>query len=185
MYDYIGTRVGELWQEWGWLGLTPDKIANAGTPAKDLAILKKAAKILAKAGHDIWVNRVKKVREWETETGIAPRKTEVAGHKWAKPEGPKRKKGRPRKPEEELGPEYLKLRNREDRIKELVSERMAPSMAKVKAVREGKERTKQKANEAAAKGMGPLRAVRVSKQEAAQQFKQQVTYKAKTTRVKQ
>ena len=184
MYDYIGTRIGEWRQEWGWLGLTPDRIANAGTPVKDIAILKKASKILARAGHDIWVNRVKKVREWESETGIAPRKTEVTGHKWAKPEGPKKKRDRPRKPEEELGPEYLKLRNRADRIRELISEGMTPPRAKVRAVREGKEETKQKANELAAKGMDPIQTARVSKQEAARQFKQQVTYRAKTTKVK-
>ena len=184
MHDYIGTHVRNWKQKWSWLGLTPKSIANTNTTAKDSAILKKAAKLLAQAGHDMWVNRVKKVREWEEEVGIAPRKAEVTGHKWNKPEGPKRKRGRPRKLEEELDPKYLKIRRRSDKTKELVGGGMREVEAKAQALREGKEEEKKDAHKAAAKGMQPLPTARVDKQERQSQFKVTVAYKAKATRVK-
>ena len=171
MYDYIGTHVGDWKQKWSWLGLIPKCIANTNTPATDSAIFKKVAKMLAQAGHNMWVNRAKKVREWEEEVGIAPRKAEVTGHKWNKPEGPKRKQGRPRKLEEELDPKYLKIRRRGDKIKELVGGGMSEVEAKAQAKREGREEEKKDAHIAAAKGMKPLPTVRVDKQEMQSQFK--------------
>ncbi len=89
MLDYIGTQ-GVDWDPlWGWLGLVPKECMKA--TRKDQANLKKAAQILLKAGHDMWVNRVNKVLEWvrslQEEAGIKEKKKEVKGQGWDKPQG--------------------------------------------------------------------------------------------------
>ena len=96
---------------------------------------------------------MKKVREWEEEVGVAPRKAEVTGHKWTKPAGPKRKRGRSRKLEEEVDPKYLLIRKKGDRIKELMAEGVPSGEAKAKTTREGRVEAKEEERRTAAQGM--------------------------------
>ena len=122
IYDYINTTVTDWRKHWGWLGLVPKEILKGKVSYRDQGKIKEAAKLLAKAGHDMWTHRVQGVREWEKEVGIEKAKSGIKNGSREKRNKQQtgKKRGRPRKEEEELSAAYAPIRERKDRIKELM-----------------------------------------------------------------
>ena len=101
IYDYMNIAVTDWRKHWGWLGLVPKEILKGKVSYRDQGKIKEAAKLLAKAGHDMWTHRVQGVREWEKEVGIEkaksgirmdPERREINNKQGRRGEGPGRKR---------------------------------------------------------------------------------------------
>ena len=103
------TMTGGAWQQWwGWMGLVP-KGVRGKVGLGEVKLVLATAKVLTKAGRDMWDARNEVQQRWELGLGITERKGEVRRREWkGVPSGKAR--GRPKMAPEDLSVTYrLKL----------------------------------------------------------------------------
>ena len=121
------------------MGLVP-KGVRGKVGLGEVKLVLATAKVLAKAGRDIWDARNEEQQRWELGLGITERKGEVRRREWkGVPSGKAR--GRPKMAPEDLSVTYrLKLEG-EDRMKARIIAGMTKAQAKETERDENRERT--------------------------------------------